>query len=139
MGRTDERLTHEGTRRQRWRSRALVALTAVLILGTASPAFAETFDVRAARQSDGTGWRWRPKHVYGAEPGDYVRWRNPTSVTHNITSYNAGTDWSYSRTLAPGTTRRKQFNRRGTFYYRCTIHSALSGGQCSGQCGIIHV
>jgi plastocyanin len=120
----------------RW---ALALLVAMLVLGDASIALADTFVVRAARQADGTGWRWRPRHVYGAEPGDYVRWRNPTSRTHNVTSYNAGTDWNYSRTIAPGTSVRKQFNRRGTFYYRCTVHSSLVGGQCSGQCGIIHV
>jgi plastocyanin len=121
----------------RW---GLALLVAVLVLGETSIAFAVTRDVRAVRTSN--GWRWRDasgdSHTY-IEPGDYIRWRNPTNRTHNVVAYDAGADWNYSRTLAPGTSVRRQFNRRGNFYYRCTIHSALSNGVCSGQCGIIHV
>jgi plastocyanin len=133
------RLVAANAKPRAWMLRILPALVAVLIVATATPALAETFIVRAARQTDGTGWRWVPRHRFNVDVADFIRWRNPTTRTHNVTSYNAGADWSYARTLAPGTSVRRQFNRTGDFYYRCTIHSSLVGGVCSGQCGIIHV
>jgi hypothetical protein len=122
-------------RRIRW---VLALLAAVMVLGNASPVFADTFVVRAVRTSD--GWRWRDasgdKHTY-IDPGDYIRWRNPTTQTHNVRAY--GGNWSYSRTLEAGESARRQFNNSGTYKYRCTIHSSLVNGRCSGQCGVVHV
>jgi plastocyanin len=114
-------------------------MVALLVLGTATPAAAETFVVRAARQSDGTGWRWRPKHTFNVDVGDFIRWRNPTSRTHNVSAIDNGADWNYFRNLPPDTSVRRQFNRTGDFWFRCTLHSSCSGGTCSGQWGIIHV
>jgi len=125
----------KGRRLVRW---ALPLLVATLMLGDATIAFADTFAVRAVRTS--SGWRWRDasgdKHTY-IDPGDWIRWRNPTSRVHNVVAY--GGNWSYSRRLDPGENARRQFNSSGTFKYRCTIHSSLNDGLCSGQCGIIHV
>lgn len=125
-----------------WIRRVLPALLAVaLVLGSAGIAQAVTRGVKAVRTDN--GWRWRDmnsgalKHTYLPNPGDYVRWRNPTSRTHNVVAY--GGNWTYSRSLSPGGTFRRQFNSTGNFRYRCTLHSSLAGGVCSGQCGIIHV
>jgi hypothetical protein len=123
----------------RW---ALALAVVVLVLGDATVAFADTFPVRAVRTSN--GWRWRDgsgdNHTF-IDRGDYIRWRNPTTVTHNVRSY--GVNWSYSRTLDPGESVRRQFNSTGNFRYRCTRHSSLTeeNGRlvCRGQCGIIHV
>jgi plastocyanin len=116
---------------------------AILVVGTivggvvaeAGVAWADTFRVRAYRTDSGA-WRWRPKHRYITN-GDHIRWTNPTSRRHNVTAY--GGNWSYSRVLDPGEAVRRQFNTDGNFRYRCTIHSSLVDGVCSGQCGIIHV
>jgi plastocyanin len=119
----------------RW---GLALLVAVLVLGETSIAFAVTRDVRAVRTSN--GWRWRDasgdSHT-SIEPGDYIRWRNPTTVRHNVRAY--GGNWSYYRVLDPGEAVRRQFNNTGNYRYRCTLHSSLNDGQCRGQCGIIHV
>jgi plastocyanin len=115
----------------------LVGITFGSVVADTGVAWADTYRVRAYRTDSGA-WRWRPAHRFIAD-GDYIRWRNPTSVTHTVRAYDAGTDWNYSVSLAPGTSVRRKFNRRGNFYYRCTIHSKLANGVCSGQCGIIHV
>ena len=116
----------------------LALLVAVLVLGEASVALADTFVVRAVSTSN--GWRWRDasgdKHTY-IDPGDHIRWRNPTTQTHNVRAY--GGNWSYTRTLSPGESVRRQFNNPGNYRYRCTIHSSLVAGRCSGQCGVVHV
>jgi plastocyanin len=124
--------------------RALAILATGLVVGgvvaDVGVAWADTFRVRAARQSDGTGWRWRPKHRYIAD-GDYIRWRNPTNRRHNVSAW--GANWDYFRVLDPGESVRRQFNSTGTFRYRCTLHSSLTTENgvttCSGQCGFIHV
>jgi hypothetical protein len=116
----------------------LPLLVGSLVLGEATAVFAATFNVKAVRVAG--GWRWRDasgdQHTY-INRGDYIRWRNPTSRTHNVVSY--GGNWSYARTLAPGQRVRRRFTTTGNFRYRCTRHSALVNGRCSGQCGIIHV
>jgi hypothetical protein len=116
----------------------LPLLVGSLVLGEATAVFAATFNVKAVRVSG--GWRWRDasgdQHTY-INRGDYIRWRNPTSVRHNVVAY--GGNWSYARTLNPGQRVRRRFGTAGNFRYRCTRHSALVNGRCSGQCGIIHV
>lgn len=126
-------------RRRRWALWAVLPLlVGILVLGEAAAAVAATFNVKAVRVTG--GWRWRDasgdQHTY-INRGDYIRWRNPTSRTHNVVAY--GGNWSYARTLAPGTRVRRRFGTTGNFRYRCTRHSALVNGRCSGQCGIIHV
>jgi plastocyanin len=68
---------------------------------------------------------------------DRIRWVNNQGTNHNIRSY--GGNWRYRRSLGPGTRRSKRFRRRGNFKFRCSIHSSLSNGQCSGMCGRVRV
>jgi hypothetical protein len=84
--------TQAGRRRRGWRW-ALALAVVLLVLGDATVAFADTFPVRAVRTSN--GWRWRDasgdNHTW-IDRGDYIRWRNPTTVRHNVRAY--GGTWT---------------------------------------------
>ena len=72
--------------------------------------------------------------------GDRIRWRNPTGNRHTVTAYSS--NWSYDKTVAPGTSESKRFRRRGTYKFRCTVpgHSQLNAdGSCTGMCGRVVV
>lgn len=119
-------------------TRFLVALVlAAGVLTAVSPASSgATFRVRA---TGGPGtFRWDPdfRHIV---KGNRIRWRNPTNVTHRVVAYSG--PWSKNTAIGPGESTVKKFRRAGTYLYRCTVtgHSALSGGECSGMCGQIHV
>src|ERR671910_138668 len=109
-----------------------LALVTVLVggalTGITAPAYGDTFGVRAARNDSGQ-YVWRPT-TRSISKDDRVRWRNPTSVTHNVVAY--GGNWSYNKTLAPGTRVGRSFGRRGVFRYRCTFHSVKTSTGCSG-------
>jgi plastocyanin len=82
------------------------------------------------------GYKWAPA-TKDINKGDAVKWRNPTGVTHNIRS--RGSNWSYSKTIASGSFVQRRFRKRGTFRYRCSLHSHIADGQCHGMCGKIVV
>lgn len=83
-------------------------------------------------------WQWQPgfKHIV---KGTVVVWKNPTSSTHRVTAYTD--NWSKDTAVASGESTRKRFKKPGLYGYRCTVtgHSSLSGGECEGMCGEIHV
>ena len=118
----------------RW-SRRLVAVFVGGVMLAMIPAVSlgETTRVKA---TDGNSWR--PAHKFIGR-GDTVKWTNPSPRKHNIASMNAATDWSFFKRLPRNESRSKKFTRRGTFYYRCTIHSTVNKGDCDGMCGIVHV
>jgi plastocyanin len=107
-----------------------VVVGVALVLSLAGIALGATSQVRAR------GERWKPKHDYIGR-GDRVRWRNPTSRTHDIKAYGGG--WRFSKILPPGSQATKRFRQRGTYRYRCVRHSAIVGGKCRGMCGLVHV
>ena len=115
------------------RSLAALALSTLVLLGSAGVAHAATVGVRGI--FNGVRYVWSPK-ARTVPPGTTVRWR-AVDGNHNIKSI--GANWSYFRTLARGTTRTRTFNRRGTFRYVCTIHGSVTNGVCSGMCGRIVV
>ena len=94
---------------------------------------AETFRVKA---TDGNSWR--PGHTYIGR-GDTVKWSNLSPRKHNIASMNSYTDWRFFKKLPRNESRSKTFTRRGTFAYRCKIHSTVNNGDCDGMCGLVHV
>lgn len=53
-----------------------------------------------------------------------VRWTNNGQVAHTVTFKGA---YGYSRTLGPGESVVKKFNRAGKFPYYCTLHPPMSG------------
>jgi plastocyanin len=83
----------------------------------------------------GSGSSWNPTRVT-IGTGDTVRWRS-TSGTHTVTAYGGG--WSKNTRISSGESTRKTFNSTGRFTFRCTIHSTLTSGDCSGMCGRVVV
>ncbi len=83
-------------------------------------------------------WRWEPTSVE-IEPGQTVRWENPTTTTHHVTAY-AGR-WSTVGHVATEGKFEKRFTKPGTYSYRCDVssHSELVNGECIGMCGEIVV
>ena len=65
--------------------------------------------------------RFRPRSIT-IDRGTVVKWKNRGDNTHTST----GNSWD-SGPIAPGETFKKRFRRRGTFSYRCTIHSTMMG------------
>jgi plastocyanin len=119
------------------RARA-ISLAAVAVLTASLFALprvsAATFSVKA-RLTD-AGYRWRPARLL-VPFGSKVVWRMVDgSHTFRATSKN----WSkHTGTLAPGSTTSFTFKRKGVYRYRCTIHSVLVDGRCSGMCGRVVV
>jgi plastocyanin len=106
-------------------------LSAGLLVASSGVGVAKTFSVKAT-SSDA----WKKVHTYIGK-GDTVKWKNPDSETHDLTAYGGG--WKVSQELAPGDTAKKRFKKKGTFRYRCVIHSGIVGGACKGMCGFVHV
>jgi len=79
---------------------------------------------------------WNPAKTSVAK-GTKVVWKNPTTATHTVTAYKGS--WSKNVTLSPGATTSFLFKNTGTFKFRCTIHSTLLNGVCSGMCGVVKV
>jgi plastocyanin len=49
-------------------------------------------------------------------------------------------NWSKSTgTLEPGSTTPFTFTQAGVYRYRCTLHSTIVDGKCSGMCGRVTV
>lgn len=112
--------------------RTLVAVAAcLLVLGF--PGMALAREVVKATADD----RWNPDFVHVAK-GEKVIWKNPARLgeDHTVTAY--GRNWSKNVFLRPGEQTSKVFRDRGTYKYRCTLHSNLSNGTCTGMCGVVH-
>jgi plastocyanin len=109
----------------------VLAIAAIAVLAMPGVSTGATSTVKATGQE-----KWDPsfKHI---EPGGKIVWKNPTGKTHDVHSYRS--DWNKSVILSPGERTSKTFKKEGVFRYRCKIHSSVSGGQCSGMCGTIHV
>lgn len=125
----------EGRRLSMKKVRLLAILAAVAALLLPTTAQAATV-IRAHTASNSFGYKWKP-HEVSISRGTRVVWRNPTSTNHTVTSY--GGNWSKSATITPGTSTSFTFRSAGTFKFRCTIHSTLSNGVCSGMCGKVVV
>ena len=118
------------------RSRAAIALTIaasfMLVLAFTQVASAAVVVKATANQT------FSP-HKLRVHHGTKVVWKNPSSdsLTHTVTAYSS--NWSKNATIHPGHSTSFTFNNTGRYKYRCTIHSTLSGGVCSGMCGIVKV
>jgi plastocyanin len=110
--------------------RALVVLAAfVLVFALAAPSQAGTVRMRGRNQ------RWHP-HSVSISQGTRVVWR-AVDTTHTVTAYRG--NWSKNTTIAAGESTHFTFNSAGRYKFRCTIHSTLSNGVCSGMCGKVVV
>ena len=106
-----------------------VVTTLVLVFAFAEPSNAATVRIRGRAQ------RWHP-HSVSITKGTRVVWR-AVDTTHTVTAYRG--NWSKNTTIAAGDSTRFTFKSAGTYKFRCTIHSSLSQGVCSGMCGKIVV
>ena len=78
---------------------------------------------------------WSPTTVR-ISTGDTIKWK-AVSGTHTVTAY--GSNWHFNHDLATGQVEDRRFTHAGTFKFRCTIHSTLTNGVCSGMCGKVVV
>lgn len=110
---------------------SVVVAACLLVLGFPGTSLAR--EVVKATTAD----RWNPDFVH-ASWGEKVIWKNPAwqGREHTVTAY--GRNWSKDVFLDPGERTSKVFRKRGTYKYRCTLHSNLSNGNCSGMCGVVH-
>lgn len=110
---------------------SVVAAGAVVAL--AAPSLGDTTRVKAVKRDGKFVWN---KDFVSVAKGDRVRWKNPTNVNHTVTFYQGA---SKNTTIGPNERTSKKFKKRGAFLYRCTLHSKLSDGECTGMCGHVHV
>jgi plastocyanin len=85
--------------------------------------------------STSNGFRWRPK-ITSVANGAKVSWK-AVNGTHTVTAYKG--NWNKNTTISQGQTTSFTFNNNGVFKFRCTLHSTLSNGVCSGMCGKVVV
>jgi plastocyanin len=109
----------------------LAATGLVVAPGTST---GETSRVKAAGSPGSFSWKPATKKI---SKGDKVVWKNPTSADHTVTAYGGG--WNKDARFSPGESVRAKFGSKGTYLYRCKLHSTLSNGDCSGMCGKIKV
>jgi plastocyanin len=114
-----------------------VALSGVVAAGLVAATGGIAFgDIQRVKAVDGN--KFKPKHAYIFK-GDKIRWKNKDNIVHNVKAIDLSKDWNYKATIDPGETASRKFKNVGNYQYRCTLHSTVGGGTCSGMCGIIHV
>lgn len=113
------------------RSFVLIAAL-VLVLGIAGAAMAASVTVKVGVNGSN---KFGPASK-SINKGDKVVWKG-VDGNHNVTAYSS--NWSKSTTVNDGDTTSFTFRKTGVFKYRCTLHSNLSSGSCSGMCGKITV
>jgi plastocyanin len=119
--------------RRRTTSLSAIAVLSVTLVAP-TPVAAATYGVKA-RLTD-AGYRWRPARL-SVPVGSRVVWR---MVDGSHVFRSRGANWSKrTGTLGPGSTTSFIFRRAGVYRYRCTIHSVMVDGKCSGMCGRIAV
>jgi plastocyanin len=118
----------------KWAGRLLAVglVGAMLVL---IPGVADAGRVKIKANCTG-GCHWAPSFKRVAK-GTKIIWKNPTNVFHDVKSYKG--HWLRKRNLPPGARTHKRLRRHGVYFFRCTIHSTLVNGVCSGMCGKIKV
>ena len=121
------------------RVRPVLVLAALLIAASVVATDAVARDregpARATKVVRAVVSHWSPTTVRISR-GDTIRWR-AVSGSHTVTAYGRG--WRFNKSLSTGDVAARAFRRAGTFRFRCTIHSTLTDGRCSGMCGKVVV
>ncbi len=118
-----------------WIARALVLgmLASLLMVGPSASGAA----VKIKAKGTAGNYDFAPTFPHVAK-GRKVKWVNTTSVFHNLTFYDGR--WDGKRFDLPGNgSFAKKPRKNGEYFYRCTIHSTFSSGNCNGMCGAFHV
>jgi plastocyanin len=108
-------------------------ILAVFLVATAIATSAAA--ARATKTVRASGVSWSPATARISR-SDVIKWRG-VSGTHTVTAY--GGNWSFNKALSTGDVEDRTVRRAGTFRFRCTIHSSLANGDCSGMCGKVVV
>lgn len=108
-------------------------VAAGVVVGLAAPSLGDTTRIKAVKRDGKSVWN---KDFVSINKGDKVVWKNPTNKNHTVTFYEGATK---NTTIGPDERTSKKFKTRGAKYYRCTLHSTLSDGECNGMCGHVHV
>lgn len=118
----------------RRRSLAVLAATCIaLSLVVSSSVSAATFRVRGVTDNGG---RWRPRSI-SIPVGSKIVWKM-VEGSHNVKAIS--NHWNKDTNNLPAGTRTSfTFNRRGTYRYRCELHSTFLNGDCNGMCGRVVV
>jgi plastocyanin len=111
---------------------AFLILTAVATTAAASDRHAPT---RATKTVKAIVTHWSPTTVRISK-GDTIKWK-AVSGTHTVTAY--GNNWTFNHNLATGQVEDRTFRHAGTFRFRCSFHSTLTNGHCTGMCGKVVV
>jgi plastocyanin len=116
------------------------AAAAILIFAIATSAIATPQTPRTPGRDTKTvkaiGTSWSPTTVR-ISTGGSIRWKAVSGAPHTVTAY--GANWSFNRSLSNGDVVQHRFRHAGTFRFRCSIHSSLVNGVCSGMCGKVVV
>lgn len=109
----------------------------VLILVPAAGAVVAHRDVpaRATKTVKGIVTHWSPTTV-AISTGNTIKWKAVVG-THSVTAY--GGNWRFNHDMLAGQSVHRIFRQAGTFRFRCTFHSTLTNGVCSGMCGKVVV
>jgi len=110
--------------------------TAVILAAVAALTLATVSTAQAVERVKATGSQtFRPKKLQ-VGTGTRVVWKS-VSGTHTVTAYS--NNWSKNTTISTGDTTSFTFSNAGRYKYRCTFHSTLSNGVCTGMCGKVIV
>jgi plastocyanin len=115
------------------RLKLLIPAIALVTMFAMAPAANSAVVVKGVSTS--SGFRWKPK-ITDVAKGTKVVWK-AVSGSHTVTAYSK--NWSKNTSISQGQSTSFTFNSAGTYKFRCTIHSTLSNGVCSGMCGKIVV
>ena len=85
--------------------------------------------------SGAAGFHWSPK-ITNISHGTKVTWK-AISGNHTVTAYKG--HWSKNTRVNQGQSTSFTFSNAGVYKFRCTFHSTLSNGVCSGMCGKVVV
>jgi plastocyanin len=120
----------------------LVLATAGMLAFSSTAATAQSRSATPANGRAGStlitvkGNTWSPARV-SVSRGTRVIWKNGTAADHNLVAY--GANWSFTKILPQGQTVTYVFSNAGTYLFRDSLHSSVSGGVCSGMCGRVVV
>jgi plastocyanin len=111
---------------------ALIAMLAAPASGRPTARAVPTRDTKIVKAMSTT---WTPTTIRISR-NDTIKWKAVTG-THTVTAY--GGNWQFNHSLNVGSPVARRFTHTGTFKFRCTFHSSLSGNQCTGMCGKVVV
>ena len=110
-------------------------LVLILVAGAGAVAAGRDVPARATKTVKGIVTHWSPTTV-AISTGDAIRWKAVVG-THSVTAY--GGNWRFNHDMLAGQSVHRIFRQAGTFRFRCTFHSTLTNGVCSGMCGKVVV